>query len=277
MAAATSPTTPRAPRRSTITLDDQADDGELGEGDLVATSIEGVIGGAGGDKITGGAAHEQLFGEGGDDTIRGGDGNDTISGGEGKDRLWGNNGVDSVDGGNGNDRLDGRDATTETLRCGAGKDEAWADKADKPVNCEKTHTTKAKSAGQEAAPVAVETVTATATVRGVSKVTSKGRFVGIPGFPGERIDRRLLADIALPRGQVQDPHHRRLRDGGPRRRRRAPDRPRASTSSPARAARGTTSTGSPSGPSPSRTARARRSAGSATTATPTTAAATTCT
>ncbi|MBE2320592.1 lytic murein transglycosylase [Solirubrobacter sp. CPCC 204708] len=179
----------------TITLGDQPDDGELGEGDTVTTSIEAVIGGAGHDKLTGGAAHEQLFGEGGDDTIRGGDGNDTIAGGEGKDRLWGNKGVDAVDGGAGNDRLDGRDATTEALRCGAGRDEAWADKADKPVACEKTHTTKTKASGQEAAPVSVETVTATATVRGVARVTGRGRFVGIPGFPGERIDSRLLADI----------------------------------------------------------------------------------
>lgn len=176
-----------------ITIDDQADDGELGEGDYVST--ESVIGGTNNDKITGGAANEQLFGEGGADTIRGGDGNDAISGGEGKDRLWGNRGVDTVDGGAGDDRLDGRDATAETLRCGAGKDEAWADKADRPANCEKTHTTKTKRSGQEAAPVAVETVTATATVRGVAKVTSKGRFVGIPGMPGERIDSRLLADI----------------------------------------------------------------------------------
>lgn len=176
----------------TITLDDVPDDGELGEGDLVLT--ESVIGGAGNDRLTGGPAGEQLFGEGGDDTIRGGEGNDTISGGEGKDRLWGNNGVDSVDGGNGNDRLDARDGLAELVRCGTGKDEAYADKADKPVGCEKTHTTKVKTKG-EAAPVAVETVTATATVKGVAKVTSKGRFVGIPGMPGERIDSRLLADI----------------------------------------------------------------------------------
>lgn len=177
----------------TITLDATPDDGELGEGDLVLT--EAVIGGAGNDRLTGGPAGEQLFGEGGNDTIRGGDGNDTISGGEGKDRLWGNNGLDSVDGGAGDDRLDGRDALAEVLRCGAGRDEAYADKADKPVGCEKTHTTKTKAGGQEAAPVAVETVTATATVKGVAKVTSKGRFVGIPGMPGERIDSRLLADI----------------------------------------------------------------------------------
>ena len=33
-------------------------------------------------------------------------------------------------------------------------------------------------------------------VRGVRARTGGGRFVDIPGFPGERIDRRLLADIA---------------------------------------------------------------------------------
>jgi hypothetical protein len=33
-------------------------------------------------------------------------------------------------------------------------------------------------------------------VRGVRARTGGGRFVDIPGFPGEKIDRRLLADIA---------------------------------------------------------------------------------
>ena len=33
-------------------------------------------------------------------------------------------------------------------------------------------------------------------MRGVRARTGGGRFVDIPGFPGERIDRRLLADIA---------------------------------------------------------------------------------
>lgn len=32
--------------------------------------------------------------------------------------------------------------------------------------------------------------------KNLCKTTGGGKFVGIPGFPGERIDRRLLADIA---------------------------------------------------------------------------------
>ena len=79
------------------------------------------------------------------------------------------------------------------------------------------------------------------------ETTGGGKFVAIPGFPGEMIDRRLLADIrwleALP-----DLHHRRLLDETTSIPRRASTRSGwRSTSSPTRrpAAPGTTSTGSP--------------------------------
>ena len=100
-----------------------------------------------------------------------------------------------------------------------------------------------------------------------------------PRVPG-RDDRPPAARRhPLAREALHDLHHRRLLDGRrPLDQRRAPARPRRSTSSRTRppAEPGTTSTGSPSGPSRSRTSPAPRSAGSATTATPTTAAATTC-
>ncbi len=176
----------------TITLDGQANDGEAGEADNVA--VETVIGGSGADKLTGGAGDEQLFGEGGNDQLHGGDGADTLVGGDGNDKLWGDGGLDGMDGGAGNDQLDGRDGLVEYLRCGAGKDEAWADKADKPANCEKTHTSKSGSG--QAAPVSVDTPSVTAKISGVAKVSGGGRFVAIPGAPGQKIDRRLLGDLA---------------------------------------------------------------------------------
>ncbi len=193
----------------TIEIDDQPNDGEAAEADNVTSSIEVVIGGSGNDRLTGAANGEQLFGEGGDDTLHGGDGADQLSGGDGQDKLYGDRGVDAFDGGAGNDRLDGRDGVAEKLSCGAGKDESFADKADKPANCEKTHTARFKGEGDSAAPVDITPVKRTAKVTGVAKVSTKGRFVGIPGFPGEKIDRRLLGDIAY----LVAKYHVRVTDG----------------------------------------------------------------
>ena len=65
------------------------------------------------------------------------------------------------------------------------------------------------------------------------ETTGGGRFVKIPGFPGEQIDRRLLTDVDYLQRALQDLRHRRLlARSGPLAQRRAPDRPRRSTSSP---------------------------------------------
>ena len=111
------------------------------------------------------------------------------------------------------------------------------------------------------------------------ETTGGGRFVKIPGFRGEKIDRRLLKDVAYLRerfkifvtdGYSLDPVHSRngehpiglaldivpdRRNGGTWRRHRPPRRV---------------------GGAPARIARGRRSGGSATTATRVTAAAITC-
>ena len=60
------------------------------------------------------------------------------------------------------------------------------------------------------------------------ETTGGGKFVRIPGFPGERVDRRLLTDIRWIEQPLPDLHHRRLL-ARPRARgeRRAPDRARA--------------------------------------------------
>ena len=113
------------------------------------------------------------------------------------------------------------------------------------------------------------------------ETTGGGRFVKIPGFPGERIDRRLLTDIEfllekykhkffITDGYSTDPFTPAtvsIRSGSRSTSSRTSPGPRSGARSP----------GLPSGPSRSGTSRAPRSAGSATTGTSTTAAATTCT
>ncbi len=88
-----------AGRNMSITLDDQTDDGQLGESDNVHSDIENVIGGNGNDYIVGTSADNLLKGGpgAGNDTILAGDGNDTLIGGVGSDDLDGGDGIDTVD------------------------------------------------------------------------------------------------------------------------------------------------------------------------------------
>ena len=97
----------------TVTFDGKPDNGEAGEGDTVASDIEGASGGAGNDTIVGTAA---------DDTIDGGPGDDTVSGGAGADTLTGGLGNDIVDGGPGDDTID-PGAGDDTVHGGPGDDE----------------------------------------------------------------------------------------------------------------------------------------------------------
>jgi len=64
----------------TITVDNDAHDGALNEGDNVKTDIENVDGGSGSDLIVGGSQSEYLRGNGGSDTLKGGLGADTLDG-----------------------------------------------------------------------------------------------------------------------------------------------------------------------------------------------------
>ncbi len=79
----------------TINLADDAtaNDGAIGELDIVHSDIEGVFSGLGNDLITGGP---------GRDFLDGGSGNDTLLGGDGNDVLIGDRGTDSLDGQAGN-------------------------------------------------------------------------------------------------------------------------------------------------------------------------------
>lgn len=72
-------------------------DGTIGGGDAAGdtlTSIDGLIGGQGGDVLYGNNSANWLFGSGGDDTLNGEDGSDTLAGGLGRDTLTGGAGGD---------------------------------------------------------------------------------------------------------------------------------------------------------------------------------------
>ena len=179
-----------------ITNDDKADDGAAGERDDVGGSVDHFIGGAGNDLIrTRTAWNHRLWGEGGNDTLDGGPKTDQLVGGRGNDQLIGREGKDLFDAGDGADKVSGSDGAAEVLRCGPGKDSAVRDGADKAVSCEKLR----RGSGATSQPAAGDTVPVASSPGrriGTKRVYSRGRFVAIPGFPGEKIDRRLLKDIA---------------------------------------------------------------------------------
>ena len=120
-------------RAVTVTLDDVANDGEVGELDSVRSDVENVVGGSGSDRIVGsGAANtfqgnagaDTLDGRGGGDLLDGGVGNDVLLGGAGGDRLQGAEGLDRLWGSDGNDRLDGGFGA-DLMDGGAGTDTAY--------------------------------------------------------------------------------------------------------------------------------------------------------
>jgi Ca2+-binding RTX toxin-like protein len=183
-----------------VTPDDKPGDGEAGENDDVRSSVEVVIGGAGADRLTGSGADDDLYGEGGGDQLSGEGGRDRLFGGAGDDRLTGGADLDQLDGGDGKDRLSARDGLGEPVLCGPGRDTAFTDRPDRPDRCERVETAK----GGGAAPVdTMDPAPAAGRLTGVRKRTGGGRFVPIPGFDAERIDVRLLADIAYLRAKYR--------------------------------------------------------------------------
>jgi len=78
-----------------ITLDGTANDGGVGENDLIHSDIENVNGGSGNDSITGNSGPNSLFGGAGNDTLVGGAGADSLNGGIGTD-VAANDGSDTV-------------------------------------------------------------------------------------------------------------------------------------------------------------------------------------
>jgi Ca2+-binding RTX toxin-like protein len=179
----------------TVRIDDQAGDGEGGEGDNVHGSVEHVIGGAGADTLVGSGAANDLYGEGGNDVIDGAGGRDRLFGGSGDDRITGAADVDELDGGDGDDVFDAHDGLGEPIRCGGGRDYADTDGADRPDQCETIRTATVPQP-RDPNPSTFDPPAPRTKIAGVRRRVGGGRFVPIPGFDGERIDRRLLADIA---------------------------------------------------------------------------------
>jgi len=113
-----------------VSLDDNANDGEAGEGDNVHSDVEQVLGGnvddrleanSRGNDLNGLFGDDKLFGYGGNDLLRGDDGQDEVRGGEGDDRLEGGYGDDLLVGEAGDDVLVGG-VGADTMRGGDGVD-----------------------------------------------------------------------------------------------------------------------------------------------------------
>ena len=81
------------------------------------------------DAILGGRAGDELEGGTGADVVDGGGGADKITGGRGRDRLFGRAGRDVID---------SRDASTDTVSCGSGRDRVHRDRRDRVTGCERS-------------------------------------------------------------------------------------------------------------------------------------------
>ena len=157
----------------TVTLDGNADDGEGGERDTVQSDVEAVTGGRGGD------------------TLKGSAGSNLLAGGPGDDTLVGGKGVDRLEGGKGSDLLRSKDGVRENALCGSGRDGAVADRKDDLKSCERQGKPDPPPDGTSPTPPRPQGVPG---VR-VHIAKRHGGVVAIPGFPGERVDRRLLRDV----------------------------------------------------------------------------------
>jgi Ca2+-binding RTX toxin-like protein len=107
-----------------IAIDNLANDGSVGEHDMVGQDVEAVTGGSGDDVLKAGALGVSLDGGPGNDVLIGGRGNDTLSGGtddEGADTLTGGAGNDKLTGGGAEDRLRGSEGD-DRIDGGSGSD-----------------------------------------------------------------------------------------------------------------------------------------------------------
>jgi Ca2+-binding RTX toxin-like protein len=96
-----------------VFMDGQPNDGEAGEGDNVADTIDTILGGRGDDRIDaqGQVGGKALYGNFGNDTLTGGDGDDRLNGGLGDNHLRGAAGDDDLLGRTGRDVFHGDDGT----------------------------------------------------------------------------------------------------------------------------------------------------------------------
>jgi hypothetical protein len=157
------------PRKQTLTLDDSADDGFAGEGDNVHSDVEEAATNVGNDTLVGSAADNLLFGD---------EGNDTITGGAGQDILIG---------ADGNDVIRAQDGIADTISCGSGTDDVFADAIDvlfddpDPAvddHCENVHLPApaggSGSGGSTPPPAATTSGTGTTTGTGTATFSGTG-------------------------------------------------------------------------------------------------------
>jgi Ca2+-binding RTX toxin-like protein len=96
-----------------VTLNGGAgNDGEAGEGDTIASDVEGAFGGLGNDTLAGNAANGVLLGF------------------EGNDKLSDSGGTDRLDAGAGDDEIDSVDGAADVDVCGPGADKVTSDPID---------------------------------------------------------------------------------------------------------------------------------------------------
>jgi Ca2+-binding RTX toxin-like protein len=128
-----------------VTVDDVPDDGEAGEADNVAPTVERVDGGQGNDtlvarqpsspglrgtELRGNGGNDTLLGGSGADFLRGGPGTDTLDGAAGPDLVFGGADPDILRGGGGADQIGASDQFHDDIDCGDGSDAATLDRQD---------------------------------------------------------------------------------------------------------------------------------------------------
>lgn len=101
----------------TVTFNNKPDDGEQGESDNVASSVEDVVGGTMGDTLAGDDRANSLNAGPGDDSVDGGPGPDVLAGGKGADVVR------------------ARDRASDVVNCGGGNDLAIVDRLDTARQC----------------------------------------------------------------------------------------------------------------------------------------------
>ncbi len=128
-----------------VSLDNKANDGVVGEADNVHRDIEDVTGSQYADVLTGSGSANQIEGGNGADKLRGLGGLDGLDGGRSADLISGGTGVDTIDGGEGPDRILARDRKPDDVSCGSSVDKGTADRADRLAgDCEKVTKPRGK-------------------------------------------------------------------------------------------------------------------------------------
>ena len=163
-----------------------------------AGPLDVLEGGDGADMLTGGPGDDFIDGDAGPDVIRGGPGADEITGGAERN---------DIDAGPGNDKVSSANGIAETVRCGSGRDAAWADRDDSLRSCERVHristlypTVSPRSGGAQS--VFRTSIKAPFTTE--SAAASAGYFYDVPVHPGGA----GCARMTLPSGQDAEPGER---------------------------------------------------------------------